>query len=139
MKHLNITRLVVLSSLIFLVALAWNAMVHLVLLREANAALEALVRPAAERSLVLSLAQTACLSFLFVLTYALRTPHRGVRAGLLHGVLFGLVAGLLVDLNQFILYPIPGSLAFTWFVFGLVEFSAYGAIVGRLYKDEPAA
>ncbi len=45
---------------------------------------------------------------------------------------FALVAGALVDLNQYVLFPIPASVALQWFAAGLIEFTCYGAIVSRL-------
>jgi hypothetical protein len=40
---------------------------------------------------------------------------------------------VLVDLNQYVLYPIPASLAIRWFVFGLLEFCIYGILASKLY------
>jgi GNAT superfamily N-acetyltransferase len=44
--------------------------------------------------------------------------------------------GLLVDLNQHLLYPIPGFLAGCWFLSGLFEFCGYGLIAAWLYPVE---
>lgn len=46
---------------------------------------------------------------------------------------FALLAGVLVDLNQYVMYPIPASLIAKWFVFGLIEFCVYGALATLLY------
>ena len=118
---------------IFIFALVWNAFVHLVLLKEANLALEGVARPVAERNIALGLLLTAGVAVLFVYSYVsfVRTP--GVKRALYHGVFFAFLAGLLVDLNQFFLYPIPGSLAATWFLFGFIEFCFYGLLVSWLY------
>jgi hypothetical protein len=40
---------------------------------------------------------------------------------------------LLVDFNQYILYPIPAGLALAWFGFGFVEFCVYGLLAAWLY------
>ena len=130
---MNFKRLFYAASAIFLFALLWNGVVHMVILRNANLVLEHIARPASERSLFLSLVQTAVLSFCFVLTYALSARSKGFRGGLVHGALFGLVAGLLVDLNQYILYPIPAALVAAWFGFGFVEFCIYGLLAAWLY------
>ncbi len=45
-----------------------------------------------------------------------------------------MLAGLLVDLNQYILYPVPGGLAAAWFAFGFVEFCIYGMLATLLYR-----
>lgn len=118
---------------IFVFAMVWNGFIHLVLLKEASLALENVARPVTERNMMLGLLLTAAVATLFVYTYVafVRTP--GIKRALGHGVLFALLAGVFVDLNQYFLYPIPGSLAATWFLFGLVEFCIYGVIVFWLY------
>lgn len=124
------------ATAIFLFALLWNALVHLLILREANSVLATFARPAAERGLVLSLVQTAALSVVFLFTY-LQSRYAGrLRGGLVHGVLFAVIAGLLVELNQYILYPIPGRLVVAWFAFGLVEFCVYGLLAALLCRVE---
>jgi hypothetical protein len=118
---------------IFIFALLWNGLVHMVLLKEASLALEGVARPAAERNMALGLLLTAGVAILFVYSYVsfVRTP--GVKRALGHGVFFAFLAGLFVDLNQFLLYPIPGSLAAAWFLFGFIEFCIYGVLVSWLY------
>lgn len=118
---------------VFVAALAWNGFVHGVLLKDANLALAAFARPAAERSAPLGLALTGGLAALFVYSYAafVRTP--GLRRALGHGLFFALLAGLLVDLNQYLLYPIPASLVGLWFAAGVVEFCLYALLVAWLY------
>lgn len=132
---MNVRRFSLAALAIFLFALLWNALVHLVILREANTALAAIARAGSERSLALSLLQTAGLSVVFVLSYVWSRHAGTLKGGLAHGALFGVLAGLLVDLNQYILYPVPGSLAATWFAFGFVEFCIYGMLAASLYRD----
>ena len=130
---MNLRRFLVAVFTIFIFAIVWNGFVHMVLLKEAGMALERVARPAAERNIVIGLLLTAGVTTLFVYSYVsfVRTP--GVKRALGHGVFFALLAGLLVDLNQFFLYPIPGSLAAAWFLFGFIEFCIYGALVSWLY------
>lgn len=125
---MNVRRFALAAAAIFVFALLWNSLVHLVILREANGALASLARPAPERSLLLSLLQTAAISVLFLLSYRWSRHAGSLRGGVTHGALFGLLAGLLVDLNQYLLYPIPGALAGAWFGFGFAEFCLYGVI-----------
>ncbi|WP_157205545.1 hypothetical protein [Methylomonas koyamae] len=51
-----------------------------------------------------------------------------------HGAFFGLLA----DLNQFLLYPIAGTLALAWFGCGVVEFCGYGLLAYRLHRPRAA-
>ncbi len=130
---MNAKRFVYACLAILFFALLWNGIVHMVVLREANIVLEKIARPAAERSVVLGLLVTVGIVVLFVYSYSAFVRTAGIRHALVHGAFFGLLAGVLVDLNQFFLYPIPGSLALTWFLFGFVEFCIYGALAAWIY------
>jgi hypothetical protein len=68
----------------------------------------------------------------FLWGYVRFVPIPSVREGALYGVYFAVVAGLLVDFNQYILYPIPGHVAAAWFFGGLAEFTIYGVVLSRL-------
>lgn len=130
---MNYSRLITTSVAVFVFALLWNSVVHGVILREANAVLEGITRASGDRNMALALLLTAGLAFLFVWSYA-RVARRGtVREGLVHGLFFAALAGLLVNLNQYILYPVPASLALTWFIFGVFEFCGYGILTSWLY------
>lgn len=136
---MNFRRLLITAGAIFVFALLWNGLVHLVILAKANSALAAITKPAAERSLGLSLFMTAALAFLFVWSYARYARAGDLKEGLLHGLFFALLAGVLVDLNQYVSYPIPASLTAKWFGFGLIEFCIYGALASLLYPIKRSA
>ena len=126
-------RFVLTCGTLFLFALAWNALIHLVVLRAANASVQHLRRPDLADKVWLSLLLTAGVVIVFVWGYAHSARDGSWREGLGYGLFFALVAGLLVDLNQYILFPIPAVVAGQWFLGGLVEFSLYGLIATRLY------
>lgn len=130
---MNYKRFSIAVLAIFFFALLWNGLVHMVLLKEANLAIEKFARPAAERDMALGLLLTAGVAILFVYSYAAFVRAPGVKRALGHGLFFALLAGLFVDLNQFLLYTIPGSLAVAWFLFGVAEFCIYGVLVSWLY------
>ena len=129
---MNFKRFLVTTIAIFVFALIWNGIVHLVLLREADSILNSIGREESQRNIFLSILATAILAILFVWSYTRFTSRGDLRDGLTHGLFFGLLAGTLVDLNQYVLYPIPASLAITWFVFGLAEFCIYGILASIL-------
>ncbi|KAA0222372.1 hypothetical protein EDS67_26980 [candidate division KSB1 bacterium] len=133
---MNINRLFITAGAIFLFALLWNGFVHLVILADANSALATITRPAAERSLGLSLFITAALALLFVWSFARFARQGNMKEGLLLGIFFALLAGILADLNQYVMYPIPASLAAKWFGFGLIEFCGYGVLAAWLYPTK---
>jgi len=126
-------RIVLTVGVIVWFALVWNGIVHGLALREAEAAIPGLVRPAADRSLPLALLLTAGVGVMFVGSHAWLVRPHGPGQGLVHGAWFGVLAGLLVDLNQYLFYPIPGFLAGCWFLSGVFEFCGYGLIAAWLY------
>lgn len=58
--------------------------------------------------------------------------HIGWRCGLRHGLFFAFGAGLLVDLNQYLLHPLPARLPIAWFVAGLLETCLAGWFAARV-------
>ncbi|RPI06443.1 MAG: hypothetical protein EHM64_02860 [Ignavibacteriae bacterium] len=120
-------------SAIFIFALLWNGIVHMLILREADVILNTIGRGETERNMTLSLLATAALSVLFVWSYSRFARQGTLREGITHGLFFGILAGVLVDLNQYILYPVPAALALSWFAFGLIEFCCYGILASKLY------
>jgi len=130
---MSIKRFLLVSLAIFAVGMVWGGLVHLVVLREANAAIAHLLRPDMAGKMWMSIVASAGFALLFVLGYGRFARKGTVGEGVLYGLFFAAVAGLLVDVNQYVLYPIPGSLACTWFAAGAVEFSLYGALVAWLH------
>ncbi|MCJ7442241.1 MAG: hypothetical protein MUO25_11800 [Thermoanaerobaculaceae bacterium] len=130
---MSIKRFLLVSLAIFAVGMVWGGLVHLVVLREANAAIAHLLRPDMAGKMWMSIVASAGFALLFVLGYGRFARKGTVGEGVLYGLFFAAVAGLLVDVNQYVLYPIQGSLACTWFAAGAVEFSLYGALVAWLY------
>ncbi|HPQ78668.1 MAG TPA: hypothetical protein PK427_08430, partial [Synergistales bacterium] len=61
---------------------------------------------------------------------------KSYKKGLFFGFCFGLLIAIMVDVNQYVLYPLPFSLVASWALFGVVEFSLIGLIVGLIVKDK---
>ena len=129
----SLVRVLAAAAAIFVFALAWNGLVHGVLLADAAVKLQGVARAPAERPMALALLITAGVAVLFAYSYA-AWRRRTLRAALGHGLFFGVLAGLLAPANQFFVYPIPGELALAWFGFGIVEFIAAGAIAYAVFR-----
>src|SRR3989304_2257420 len=95
------TRFLLTCGVLFLVALAWNGFLHLILLRGANASVQHLRRPDLADKAWLSLILTAGIVMLFVWGYRRFAQDGSVAEGLRYGLFFAVFAGLLVDLNQY--------------------------------------
>lgn len=114
----------------------YNGLVHMVILGPANQQLETLKRGDFSSKVWISLAGTLAVCFLFTGIYALFSGKKDLGTGMRFGFLFGLAAAVLVDLNQYVLYPLPFSLVVHWSFFGVVEFTVLGAIVGSIVRGK---
>jgi hypothetical protein len=126
-------RFLLVSAVLFVVALAWNGAVHGLVLRSANASVRHLWRANLGEMMPVGLLVTAGMAMAFTWGYRRFARSGSLREALTFGLYFALVAGLLVDLNQFYLYPIPFSVVWKWFLAGGVELSLYAVLLSRLY------
>ena len=125
----RLARFALAVSILFVLSLAWNSLLHLVILRRANEAVQHLRRTDLPGAMGWSLLLTGLVCVLFVWGYV-RTARTGtLREGLGYGLFIGLLVALLVDVNQYLLYPLPFSLVLKWFAGGVLEFTFYGAVV----------
>ena len=127
---MRIRRYLLTCGALTVVALLWNGFVHLVVLRSARAAVAHLLRPDFQQKSWLSVLVTVGMIALFVWGYGRFVRGRLLADGARCALFFGLLTGLLVDLNQYVLYPIPAWVAAAWFVGGLIEFQLYALLIG---------
>lgn len=120
---------------VFAFAMAWGTFYHVVVLRGADEALRQLYRPDLGRRMWLSVLGVLGISAFFVAGYRLATKKGTPMEGLAYGICFSILAGLLVDLNQYVLYPIPGVLVLKWYAGGLVEFAVDGVLVSLIHPS----
>lgn len=126
-------RLIFASVVLFVVAIIWNGVLHQILLKELDSLVLPLRRTDFQELMGLGVLMTLGLTTLFSYGYT-RFAMTGTRVeGIVYGIYFALLAGLLVDLNQYLLYPIPAKVAVSWFFGGLCEFVLYGILITWLY------
>ncbi len=133
---MNIRKFVLASIVIFIVAILWNYVLHSIILAVESEAVKNLFRTDMKDKLWLSLFMALIIIMIFVYGYTRISTKGTVLEGALYGFVFGITAGLLVDVNQYILYPLPESLVIKWFLFGVLEFTIYGVLVSRLYRKK---
>ena len=116
------------SFILFVIALLWNGLVHLVILKGFMPIDSQIRRPDFVQMAWLSLPLTFVLVLLFSIGIKAFVKGGTYREGLMFGLYFGAVAGVLVNFNQYLLYPIPGYIQLTWFSFGMAEFLVYSLV-----------
>lgn len=94
--------------------------------------------PDLARLMPLLWAGMAVSALFFTLIYA--QGYERHKAGVVQGMRFGLYMGLfyftLYGAVAYVVLPIPAVLAAWWFLGGIVEYVAAGAIVGWMYRTE---
>lgn len=126
---MSIKRSILSVVLIFIVAMIWNGLFHTVIIAEQNEMISSLRRPDMSEKMLLSLFITIGVAALFVVSYNKWRRSGTLIESLIHGIFFSVLAGVLVNANQYLVYPIPGMLAVLWFLGGLFEFSFYSITV----------
>ncbi len=128
------TKYLILSTLaLFVFAMLWNGLVHMVILKEANMQVAELHR--SEMSMGLSMLLTLLLGFMFSVGYLKWCRSFSQKETVGYSLFFALLMGAMVNLNQYIVYPVPAMLSLTWFTFGIVEFFIYGQITRLIYQQ----
>lgn len=78
------------------------------------------------------------LVFAPLFVYGYRMGHESKKDAVPQGVRYGIWIGLLMtvmpNLVWFVVLPIPGILALSWFFWGMAEFILVGALLGYLYE-----
>lgn len=110
----------------FMTTMVWGVFYHLVLMKDADLEIRHLYRPDMSDKMWLSTLGVLGICIFFVLGYVLCARKGTVREGMIYGLCFGVLGILLVDVNQYVLYPIPGLLILKWAFGGLVEFVLNG-------------
>lgn len=134
--RINKIRVLIATGLSFVFSIFYNGFVHMVILSSADKQVEPLRRADFTSKIWLSLLATLATSFLFTMIYTFFVSEKCAKTGLFFGCCFGLFIALMVDLNQYVLYPLPFALVAQWALFGLIEYSLIGSIVGSIVKDK---
>ena len=127
------------SAAVFVVFAILEGIIHGVLLADIYQQTSSIWRPENDIQRNMWLMWLGYLIFApaFVLIYS--KGYEANRGGLPQGIRFGLITGMLLSASQslgwYVVLPIPGVLAFWWFVTGMVEAVAAGAAVGVIYRQ----
>jgi hypothetical protein len=117
----------------------WGWLLNGVLLKDIYAQTPNLWRPQGEMMSLFHwiIIGQALVVFAFVMIYASGFAVGGVLAGIRLGVLLE-IAAIGMRLAIYAVQPFPGKLIFYGSVSGLIEMIVVGAIVGAIYKPQPA-
>jgi hypothetical protein len=132
--NMNIKRFFLAVLAVLAAIMVTNIIIHSFILMDTYTSLKQIWRPDMMDLMWIMYITDAILSFLFVYIFVKGYENRGV----LEGIRYGLIMGLLLDglgaFGQFMVYPIPLSLAAQWFFYGMVRFVILGVIVALIYR-----
>lgn len=117
-------------------ALLWNGFIHLVVLADANKAIESIHRPDMADKMWISIIITICIVVLFIISFLKWRKTGSVLETIGHSLFFAAIMIIVVDLNQYVQYEIPFSLVILWSLSGAIEFVIYGLILNLICKKE---
>lgn len=72
--------------------------------------------------------------FVLIYTKGYEPAKPGLGQGLRYGLYMGVVLSVMQNLVWYAVLPIPGVLAFYWFLGGMAESVAAGAVAGLIYR-----
>jgi ABC-type multidrug transport system permease subunit len=78
----------------------------------------------------------AVFSFFFTFIFAKGYEGKGVAEGFRYGIYIGLFYGYVTAFDQFVVYPIPYSLAWIWAITGIVQTIVLGIVAALIYKPK---
>ena len=125
---------------VYVVGQIMGYLIHQVWLMPTYAALASVWRPGPEMAskMWIMLVTAATWSFFFCYVFARGYEGKGLAEGVRYGAIIGLFFGISSAYNQYVVYPIPGSLALKWFLSGLAFCVVQGIVAAALYKPARA-
>ncbi len=135
---MNTKKLIIAVAAVFILLELTNYLVHSVILASVYASEEVakVFRPMAEMESKMWVMWVIDLiwAFFFVFIFTKGYQNRGIMEGVRYGIYMGLFVYLVAAYAQFVVYPLPYSLTFQWFVYGFIQSIILGVVTSLLYK-----
>jgi len=121
---------------VYVVGQILGYLIHQVWLGATYASLASVWRPEAEMMsrMWIMFVTSAFFSFFFCYVFARGYEGKGLAEGARYGVIIGLFFGISNAYDQYVVYPIPYSLALKWFLSGLAYCVVAGLVAAAAYK-----
>ena len=131
---MNIKRFIGASIAVFFAFQIVDSIIHIFILSPVYDTLKDLWRPDMMDKMWIMYSTSLVFSFLFVYIFTKGYEGKGIAEGIRYGLLIGLLMNVVGIFNQYVVYPIPFSLAIQWFIFGMIEFVIIGIVTSLIYK-----
>lgn len=77
--------------------------------------------------------------YFFIFIFVKGYENKGIMEGMKYGLYIGIFVSLVFSYQSYVIYPIPYSLAFQWFIYGLIQCVLLGVVAALVYKPKPVA
>lgn len=131
---MNIRKIVLASIAVFIAFEVMDFIIHGVILSSVYASLAQVWRPDMMSKMWLMYFSTLVMSIMFVYIFIKGYENKGIAEGMRFGIVAGLFMNFIGVFGQYVMYPIPASLALKWFIYGMIEFIIAGIVVSLVYK-----
>jgi hypothetical protein len=114
---MNMKKMVLAFLVVFVLFEVMDYVIHGVILSPVYAQLAHIWRPDMMSKMWIMALSTLVMSFMFVYIFIKGYENKGVGEGIRFGIAAGLFMNFIGMFSQYVMYPIPLSLAIEWFVF----------------------
>lgn len=139
---MNTKRFIICFIVIFVILEITNYLVHGIILSPtyANDAVNFIYRSSEEMMSKMWIMYIMDLiwSFFFVLIFVKGYENKGILEGLRYGLYIGIFYVMVQSYNSYVIYPIPYSLAFLSFIYGVIQVLILGVVASLIYKPKEA-
>ncbi len=135
---MNIGRWIIASIVVLIIFFALEFLFHTVCLRSLYEQTSNLWKEDMNKGLMFLSQIIGAFLFCFIYTKGYEGKGSGIGEGLRFGFWIGLFVTVPMALGTYSVMPIPGKLAFYWFIMGMIEFLIAGLFVGLIYKKAEA-
>ncbi|MBN1823575.1 MAG: hypothetical protein JW803_04585 [Endomicrobiales bacterium] len=133
---MNVKRFVLAALAVFAAIQVTDPLIHGVLLGNAYEATSHLWRPDMMSKMWIMLLSSFLFSFLLMYVFVKGYEGKGIMEGVRFGLLVGVFVYVYSVINQYVVYPIPFSLAAKWCVYGLIQFTIFGIVAALIYRPQ---
>ena len=135
---MNVKRYFLASVAVFVTGMVLDQLIHNVILKATYESLKHLWRPDMDSLMWIAPVIGVIWSFLFTYIFIKGYEGKGIMEGVRFGAVIGLFTSIPMAYGTYMMIAIPYSLAFQWFVYGLIENILLGIVVAAVYKPASA-
>jgi len=132
---MNIKRIIIASLGVFITFELLEIVIHGKILMNTYESMPEVWRPDMESKMWIMYVTALFFSFIFTIIFAKGYENKGVLEGVRYGILIALLMNVIGMFNQYVVYPIPFSLALQWFILGTIQIIICGMVAAVLYRN----